>query len=202
MIVFADQQWKFPLALIGCLLWPIDLKAFCIQLAMWLGPMKTFRSMSKLTNLISMQLCGFHCIIWYSTCILVIIPINFDCFFLHYHVVYREFLWPRSTKWVQTLIFQVDIIINSLYIKCSSLFCVFFIFLSNLIIFISFPLIGNDSYHFYSIQCIFTSQLLSPVYNLSFKHSGGTSPRKVLFSVLQPLLIMFKHNGFFLLQLT
>ena len=28
-----------------------------------------------------MQLCGLHhCIIWYSICILVIIPINFNCF--------------------------------------------------------------------------------------------------------------------------
>ena len=33
-IVFTDQQWKFPLALIGCLSCPIDLNAFCIQLAM------------------------------------------------------------------------------------------------------------------------------------------------------------------------
>ena len=33
-IVFTDQQWKL-----------IDSNAFCIQLAMWLGQMKTFRSM-------------------------------------------------------------------------------------------------------------------------------------------------------------
>ena len=32
-IVFTDQQWKFPLALIGYQLHPIDLNAFCIQLA-------------------------------------------------------------------------------------------------------------------------------------------------------------------------
>ena len=27
-----------------------------------------------------MQLCGFHYIIWYNICILVIIPIYFNCF--------------------------------------------------------------------------------------------------------------------------
>ena len=32
---------------------------------------------SKLNNSISMQLRGFHCIIWYRICILVIIPIYF-----------------------------------------------------------------------------------------------------------------------------
>ena len=32
---------------------------------------------SELTNLISMQLCGFHCIIWYSIYILVIVPMYF-----------------------------------------------------------------------------------------------------------------------------
>ena len=63
-----------------------------------------------------MQLCGFHCIIWYSICILVIIPCILFIL-MYYRVVYREFLWPRSTKWVQMLIFQVYIIINSLFIK-------------------------------------------------------------------------------------
>ena len=35
---------------------------------------------SKLVTSISMQLCGFHCIIWYSICILAIIPLSFNCF--------------------------------------------------------------------------------------------------------------------------
>ena len=50
---------------------------------MGFGQMKTFRSMlctlcqNKLCfyNSISMQLCGFHCIIWYSICILVSFPV-------------------------------------------------------------------------------------------------------------------------------
>ena len=48
--------------------------------------------------------------------------------------------------------FQVDIIINSMYVKCSSQFCVFFTFLGNLIILINFALIGNDLCH--SIQVV------------------------------------------------
>ena len=47
---------------------------------------------------------------------------------MHYCVVQREFLWPRSTKWLQTLIFQIHIIRNSLYIKPSLCFCIFFYF--------------------------------------------------------------------------
>ena len=44
--------------------------------------------------------------------------------------------WKRwELLQVQTLIFLIDIIINSLYIKPSAQFCLFFIFLSNLGIF-------------------------------------------------------------------
>ena len=32
---------------------------------------------SKLVIFYNMQLCGFHCIIWYSICILVIVPMYF-----------------------------------------------------------------------------------------------------------------------------
>ena len=95
------------------------------------------------------QLCDYHCIIWYSICILVIFPCNFINF-ISFCVVHREFLHPTSTKWVQMLIFQVYIIINSLYIIHSSQLWVFFTFLVILVIFIKFGLIGNDLCHSHS----------------------------------------------------
>ena len=53
-----------------------------------------------------MQLCGFHCITWYSICILVIFS---QLFYQLYAILCdsQEFLWPRSSKWVQILVFQV-----------------------------------------------------------------------------------------------
>ena len=78
-------QWKFPKALIGCLSGPIDSNSPKLQWAMWLGQMKIFRThalhfVSKLVIIYNMQLCGFHCITWYSFCILVISPMYFYCF--------------------------------------------------------------------------------------------------------------------------
>ena len=47
---------------------------------------------------------------------------------------HREFMWLTSAKWVQTLIFCITGIKNSLNTKCSLLSSVNFIFLSNLVI--------------------------------------------------------------------
>ena len=62
-----------PKSLIGCLSHPIDSNAPGIQLAMWLGQMKIFRTMlctlCKIIILFNMQLCGFHCMQRYSICI-------------------------------------------------------------------------------------------------------------------------------------
>ena len=111
------------LALIGCLSQSIDIHAFCIQLAMSLGQMKTLICNYVASTALSGIVFAFYLCFPYILFIL-----------LHYHVVYREFLWPRSIKLVQMLIFQVHIIRNSLYIKHSSHFCVFFTFLTKLVI--------------------------------------------------------------------
>ena len=71
--------------------------------------------------------------------------------------------WLRSSKWVQMLIFQLDIIIYSLYIKHSSQFCVFFTFLTNLVIFIGFAIDWEWLLYSHSMLC--ASQVLSPLYN-------------------------------------
>ena len=68
--------------LIGYLLCPIGFSGPRLQLAMWLGQMKIFRTMfctlcQKLFFLFNIQLCGFHCINGYSICILAIFPMYF-----------------------------------------------------------------------------------------------------------------------------
>ena len=57
---------------------------------------------------------------------------------------HREFLWPTSAKWVQTLIFCIIVIRNGLNTKHSSHFWLNFTFLVQLLI---FPLTGNDLCH-------------------------------------------------------
>ena len=61
---------------------PIDSCSPRLQLAMWLGQMKIFRTMlctlcQNYLIFYNMQLCGFHCIKGYSICILVIFPMYF-----------------------------------------------------------------------------------------------------------------------------
>ena len=141
--------------------------------------MRTFRS--KIYTLcqnqlcfyssISMQLCGFHSIIWYSICLLVIIPINF---------IYFNAL-PVAKK--HQMVLDIDIsslyyhkqLVHETFIKHSVHFSHFLSTLSKLGI---FALNGNGSCHSHSMQCmqcIITSQILSPVYNLSFQISGAES---------------------------
>ena len=93
----------------------------------------------------------FAFLLYFPVILIVLMPFCVD---------YREFLYPKSTRLVQILIFQVHIITNILYIKCLSQFYVFFTFLGNLTIFINFALTGNDSCHSHLMQCIFTSHLL------------------------------------------
>ena len=122
---------------------------------MWLGQMKIFRSMlctlcQKIVIIIKMQLCGFHCITWYSICILVIVPKYF--FFILMHHCLGPHVDISSSYY------------HSFYIKCSSQSCVFFTFLSNLTIFIdllwlvmthAIPIQCNAfSYHNCLAQCI------------------------------------------------
>ena len=57
---------------------------------------------------------------------------------------HREFLWPTSAKWVQTLIFCIIVIRNGLNTKRSSHFWLNFMFLVQLLIFL---LTGNDICH-------------------------------------------------------
>ena len=104
---------------------------------------------SKLVIICHMQLCGFHCISGYSICILVIFP----CIFIslkHYRVVYKEFLWPTSTKCDQMSWQLVNSIKNSLNTKRSLHFSVNFIFLTKLV---NSLLTGNDLCHSHSMHC-------------------------------------------------
>ena len=118
-----------------------------------------------------MQLCGLNSIICNSICILVIIPINFNYFTailcgLHgVPVAQKHQMGPDVNisslyydKWLVQKMFMI--------ILC--IFCIANIILSNLGIFGDFALTGNDLSHSHSVQCIFLSQLLSPMYNLSF----------------------------------
>ena len=57
---------------------------------------------------------------------------------------HREFLWPKSTKWVQTLIFCITGIQNRLNTKFSLHFRLNFIFLVKILILL---LTGNDLCH-------------------------------------------------------
>ena len=57
---------------------------------------------------------------------------------------YREFLWPTSTKWVQTLTFCITSIRNSLSTKFSLHSRLNFTFLSHLV---NLLLTGNDMCH-------------------------------------------------------
>ena len=59
-------------------------------------------------------------------------------------MLHREFLWPTSAKWVQTLIFCIIVIRNGLNIKCSSHFWLNFMFLVQLLILL---LTGHDTCH-------------------------------------------------------
>ena len=119
------------------------------DLGRWIPSDQCFALCVKISYFNIMQLCGFHCIIWYSICIHVISACNFINL-MPFHVVHREFLCPTSTKCAQMSFKVVNIIINSLYIKHSSHFCVFFTFLVILVIFINFGLIGNDLCHSHS----------------------------------------------------
>ena len=54
----------------------------------------------------------------------------------YYRVFHREFLWPTSAKWVQTLIFCIIVIRNGWNTKHSSHFWLNFMFLVQLLIFL------------------------------------------------------------------
>ena len=62
-----------------------------------------------------MLLCGFH---WHSRCSIW----DFYIYFMHFQVVYREFLYPISTKCDQIQWEMVDSNINQQYSTCSCLF--------------------------------------------------------------------------------
>ena len=76
----------------------------CVQISnisMWNNSMKI------------MLICGLHWHYRYSI-------VDFYIVLLHFCVVYRDLLWPTSTKCVQTLLKLVYFNRNSLYTSCSS----------------------------------------------------------------------------------
>ena len=91
-----------PKALIGCLSCPIDSNAPGIQLAMWLGKMKIFRTMLC-------TLCQNYYYIQYAT---MWLPLHAEVQYLHsgcqllvnfmyfycFRVFHREFLWPTRCQ--------------------------------------------------------------------------------------------------------
>ena len=93
-----------PKALIGCLSRPIDSNAPGIQLAMWLGQMKIFRTMLC-------TLCQNYYYIQYATMWLPLhtevqylhsgyqILVN-SCIFYCFRVFHREFLWPTGINFI------------------------------------------------------------------------------------------------------
>ena len=98
-------------ALIGCLSCPIDSNAPGIQLAMWLGEMKIFRTMlcTLCQKLLLYSICNYVASTAYRGTVFafrVSLLVNF-MYFYYFCVFHREFLWPTGAKWVSTLIFRI-----------------------------------------------------------------------------------------------
>ena len=62
--VFIDQQWKFPLALIGCLSCPIDSNAFCIQLVSWADEDLQIHALHFVPKLVMFVPCNINTTMW------------------------------------------------------------------------------------------------------------------------------------------
>ena len=94
--------------------------------------MKIFRTMlctlcQNYLSYYNMPLCGFHCILRYSICILVISHV-FLLIIVTTVCSTGSSCSQTSAKWVQTLIFRVVVIMNDFSIKRSLYFSVYFTF--------------------------------------------------------------------------
>ena len=128
-------------SLIGLLSRPFAPCGPRLQLAMWLWMVKTYvkllcanmlnfinfyQDLNLCSGQVNMQLCGFHCIPWYSISVSTSNFIYFTCL----RVVYRESLWLRFTKCAQTWIMLFKLACTSTVQYRMCIFCVISVILT------------------------------------------------------------------------